>query len=64
MKTIEMCPACNAEFIDEFEEKLEKKGYTLDTICTGQCGLTTPVALVDGEVVEADTIDELIEKID
>ena len=64
MKTIEMCPACNAEFIDEFEEKLKEKGYTLETVCTGQCGVNTPVALVDGEVVEADTVDELIEKIE
>ncbi|SHI62470.1 Protein of unknown function [Clostridium cavendishii DSM 21758] len=63
MKEVQMCPNCNEEFIAKFKEMMEEKGVEIEEGCIGQCGTSTPICLVDGEVVEADTVEELAAQI-
>lgn len=63
MKEVQMCPNCNADHIEKFRELLEEKGITLEEGCIGQCGITTPICAVDDDIIEADTVEELVEKI-
>ncbi len=63
MKEVQMCATCNEDFIETFKELMEARGIDVEECCIGQCGTATPICLVNGEVVEAYTVEELAEKI-
>lgn len=63
MKNVQMCPNCNCDNIDKFEKLMLNKGIQISKGCIGQCGDTSPIAFVDGDIVTADTVEELAESI-
>ena len=65
MKVVKMCPKCNPDHIDAFEEMVRKEPekFEFKRGCSGNCNNNKPSCKVDKKKYNAESVDDLFAQI-